>query len=141
MNTIVAFLQSLVNLQQAETLVALLIVNVIMEAIDNAKKGSFSTADLVSFVEQTLTTFFYYLVAGVVAHVLTDWGAVQTAAWALLMGNLVKNLLAVAKDLGLPVPASIPVIDWLPNIIGVKISKKKTVAQVPNFWGYLNKPK
>jgi phage-related holin len=135
MNTIVAFLQTLVNLQQAETLVALLVANVVFEAIDNAKKGNFKTADLVGFLKQTAIVFLYYLSAGVIAHVLTNWTAVQIAAWALLMGNLLQNLLKVAKDLGLPVPDNIPVIDWLPNVIGVGISKKKTTAQIPNILG------
>jgi len=111
---IVGFLQQVVDATQAQVLVYLLLVNLVLGVLAALRKGKFELARLKDFGLRTITVLGTYLGVSVASVAMADFTPMRTVAWAALVAFLATQILDNAKDLGLPVP----------NVIGKWLERK-----------------
>lgn len=125
MNTILEFLEMLINPVQASVLAGLIVANLGTGVLAAALNGTFDTSKLADFWKRAATIFVAYLALGFIAHVATDWAALQTTMWAFLIAFMGDKIFKNLSEMGLPVPENIPLVNKLVNVPGVMLKNIK----------------
>ena len=123
-NSIIDFLTFLVDKEQAMVLAGLIVANLFTGALSGVLTGTFDFAKFGDFWKRALLVFIAYIGIGVVARVMTDWGELQVVMWVGLIGLLTDKIMKNLNEMGLPVPAGIPVVNTLVNAVGVTVKSK-----------------
>lgn len=105
---ILEFIKSVVNENQAQTLVYLILANLILGTVAAIYKSEFELARFMDFGKRVLAIFGSYLAVAIAAHAMADFDAIRTVYWSALIVYMVSQIASNLKDLGIvPIPDSI----------------------------------
>lgn len=120
-NAIWEFLEGVIDPTQAIVLLALVLGNVFTGILAAMLNGTFEASKVMEFYRRLGVVFISYIGVSVVATVLTDWSALQTAYWAFLIVQMGDKIFENLKKLGLPVPDHLPLVNRVVNVVGAPV--------------------
>ena len=121
MNTILEFLQGLVTLAQAQTLLFLIVANLGLGVLVALKEGSFELGRFKDFGKQVAIMFGIYLVVSLAAKGLSDFAPMQTVAFAGCVMYMATRITEKLAELGFSLPDK--VVNGIPKVVGKGVNK------------------
>lgn len=104
MNSVLQFIQGLVDPVQAQALAYLCGANLLLGALAALVKGQFELVRLADFWKRVAVVFGSYLAVSIASRAMADFAPLQTALWVALLAYLAAQVTGNLKDLGLPIP-------------------------------------
>jgi len=115
MNTIIEFLQGIVQLNEVYILLGLLAAQIFFGVFAAMLQGTFEVSRFLDFYKKIGLYFTAYLGAGIISQVLTDWGGYQAIVFGAICALIVDKILKNLSESGLPVPEGLPLVGTLMN--------------------------
>lgn len=112
-NSIWQFLEGIIDPMQAMVLLALVLGNLFTGVFASMLNGTFEAGRLWEFVKRMGVVFLAYIGVGIVAQVVVDFQAIQTAVWVFLIVQMSDKIFENLHKWGLPVPDGLPMVNTI----------------------------